>query len=417
MRKKIGKRAIDALRIGEFITDDNPRGFIARRLKSGTVSYGYQYRDKASGRQRWVGLGLHGKDLTPDQARKKALKVAGEVKDGGAPVSAAAAAARRRQAAGYTVDALLDNFLERYARPNLRSADEIERCFRVYVRPKIGSKSIYDLKRRDVVELLDAIEDGGAPVMADRTLAHLRSALNWHSVRDDQFAPPLVKGMSRAKPAAERARSRILSDDEIVDLGAALDALGDEAPACFPNFVRTLFLTATRRAMVSDMTWDEIEGRDWIVPGSRNKGGKPHLVPLTDPVIGLLGEKRKGFIFSSDGGKTPFSGFSKAKAALDAKLAEIRKRNGRKPMTPWVLHDLRRSARSLMSRCNVPSDTAERVLGHTLQGVRAVYDRYEYRDEKRDALEKLGALIERVLHPDAKVVGFPRKGRRTAATR
>ena len=92
------------------------------------------------------------------------------------------------------------------------------------MRPKIGSKSIYDLKRRDVVELLDAIEDAGAPVMADRTLAHLRRALNWHATRDDQFAPPIVKGMSRAKPAAERARSRILADDEIVDLWTALDA-------------------------------------------------------------------------------------------------------------------------------------------------------------------------------------------------
>ena len=126
--KRSASRAIDALRVGEIIADNNPVGFVARRLKSGAVTYGYQYRDKASGKQRWIGLGMHG-DLTPDQARKKALKVAGEVKDGGEPVSAAAVAAKRRQAAGYTVDALLDNFLDRYARPNLRSADEIERMF------------------------------------------------------------------------------------------------------------------------------------------------------------------------------------------------------------------------------------------------------------------------------------------------
>ena len=112
-----------------------------------------------------------------------------------------------------------------------------------------------------------------------------------------------------------------------------------------------LFLTATRRAMVSDMTWDEIEGRDWTVPGSRNKGGKPHLVPLTDTVIGLLGDRSERALCSqSDGGKTPFSGFSKAKAALDAKLAELRKRDGRKPMAPWVLHDLRRTAQLAVER-------------------------------------------------------------------
>ena len=216
--------------------------------------------------------------------------------------------------------------------------------------------------------------------------------------------------MSRAVPAAERARSRILADDEIVDLWVALDALGDEAPACFPSFVRVLFLTATRRAMVSDMTWDEIEGRNWTVPGSRNKGGKDS-VPLTDTVTELLGERRKGFVFSSDNSKTPFSGFSKAKAALDAKLAELRKRGGRKPMAPWVLHDLRRTARSLMSRAGVSSDHAERVLGHVIPGVRGTYDRHEYADEKRDALEKLGALVGRILRPGEAVVGFPRRSK------
>ena len=335
MRQKISKSTVDKLRPGGILADGNPIGFVARRLRSGAVTYGFRYRDKQTSKQRWIGLGLHG-DITPDQARKKALKVAGEVKDGGNPASAAAVAAKRRQAAGYTVDDLLDNFLERYALPNLRSAHEIERCFRVYVRPKIGSKSVYDLKRRDVVELLDAIEDAGAPVMADRTLAHLRRALNWYSTRDDQFAPPIVRGMSRAKPAAERARSRILSDDEIVDLWTALDDLGDEAPACFPNFVRTLFLTATRRAMVSDMSWDEVAGRDWTVAAERNKNKTPHLTPLTDTVIGLLGPKQKsGYVFSSDGGKTPFSGFQQGQGR--ARCQDQRATQARRPQADGTL--------------------------------------------------------------------------------
>ena len=148
MRHKISKSTVNRLRPGGILADSNPVGFVARRLKSGAVSYGFRYRDKQTSQQRWIGLGMHG-ELTPDQARKKALKTAGEVKDGGKPVSAAVAGAKRRQAAGYTVDDLLDNFLERYARPKLRSAHEIERVFKIYVRPKIGSKPIYDLKRRD----------------------------------------------------------------------------------------------------------------------------------------------------------------------------------------------------------------------------------------------------------------------------
>ena len=124
MRQKISKSTVDALRVGKIIADTNPVGFVARRLNSGAVTYGFRYRDKQTSKQRWIGLGLHG-DITPDQARKKALKVAGEVKDGGEPVSAAAVAAKRRQAAGYTVDDLLDNFLEqvRAAEPAQRARD------------------------------------------------------------------------------------------------------------------------------------------------------------------------------------------------------------------------------------------------------------------------------------------------------
>ena len=407
MRRKISKSTVDRLRPGKIIADSNPVGFVARRLASGAVTYGFRYRDKHGGRQRWIGLGLHGA-ITADQARKKALKVAAGLQDGSNPVSVAVQAAQRKQSAHNSVNEVLDNFLARHVRPNLRSAREIERTFTIYVRPKIGGKSIYDLKRGDIVDLLDTIEDSGAPVMADRVLAHLRTAFNWEAVRNEEFKPPIVKKMARTRPK-ERARTRILADDEIRDVWSALDQLGDTAPACFPAFVRVLLLTAARRAMASNMTFDEIEGHDWVVPGARNKGKLDHLVPLTDAVINLLGEKRKGFIFSSDGGKTPFSGFSKAKAALDAKVGEIRKAAGRKPVAPWVLHDLRRTARTLMSKAGVSPDHAERVLAHTIGGVRGVYDRHEFADEKRDALERLGALVGRILRPGASVVSFPKR--------
>jgi len=402
MRQKISKSAVDALRPGQIIACNNPIGFVARRLPSGAVTYGFRYRDKHSGRQRWIGLGLHG-DITPEQARKKALKVAGEVRDGGEPLSAATQAAKQRQAAGHTLDWLLDNFIARHVRPNLRSASEIERTFRVYVRPRLGSRSIYDLRRRDIAELLDGVEDNNGPVMADRTLAHLRKAFNWHAARDDQFVPPLVLGMARTK-GTDRARTRILSDDEIRDLWKALDTA--ELPKPFPALVRMLLLTCQRRDEVSRMTWEEIENGIWEIPSTRYKTGLSNSVPLSAAARALIGKTGKGFIFTSDG-KTPFSGFSKAKAALDARIAEIRKTEKRKPMPHWVMHDLRRSGRSLMSRAGVPADHAERVLGHVIPGVRGVYDRHSFLDEKSCALEKLAALVERLLQPGERLVQFP----------
>ena len=166
MRAKITKRVVDALVAGGTpVSDSEIKGFVARRLPSGTVTYGYRYRDRG-GRQRWLPLGLHG-SITPDQARDWRSN---------ALVKSPVAAIRppnvsRRAAAASTVDALLDEFLVRHVRGKLRSANEIERTFSVYVRPRLGSKSIYDLKRSDIVELLDQIEDKNGPVMADRTLA------------------------------------------------------------------------------------------------------------------------------------------------------------------------------------------------------------------------------------------------------
>jgi integrase len=412
MSQKISKSAVSALKPGEIITDSNPIGFVARRLPSGSITYGFRYRDKRTGKQRWIGLGVHGA-ITPDQARKKALKIAGEVRDGGDPVgegrSAAAVAAKKRQTVGYTLDQLLDDFLARHVRPNLRSADEVERAFRVYVRPRLGHRSIYDLRRIDIVGLLDQLEDDNGPVMADRTLAHLRKAFNWQAARDDAFTPPIVKGMARTKPT-ERARTRILDDQEIRDLWLALDSLNGKAPACFPTFVRTLLLTGQRLRAVSLMTWAEVNG-DWIIPAARDKAKADQLVPLTPKLRELLGQRRPegGYVFSSDGGKTSFSGFSKAKAALDRRLAEIRRGRGEAPMQDWLFHDLRRSCRSLMARAGVPSDHAERVLGHVIPGVRGVYDRHAYADEKRDALARLAALVERILQPNDKVVELPKR--------
>src|SRR6266851_9707156 len=183
MRAKITKRRVDAMTQGDILADDEIKGFVARCLSSGVVSYGFRYRDKTTGRQRWIGLGLHG-SITPDEARVLAKKRAGEVADKRDPVAEREAeraeAAKARDGDVNTVDAILDNFVIRHVRKNeLRRGDEVERVFKVYVRPRMGKKSIYELQRRDVVEMLDAIEDENGPVMADRVLAHLRKAFNW----------------------------------------------------------------------------------------------------------------------------------------------------------------------------------------------------------------------------------------------
>jgi integrase len=206
------------------------------------------------------------------------------------------------------------------------------------------------------------------------------------------FISPIVRGMGRVKPR-ERARDRTLTDEEIRDVWAALDMArkADDVPDCCARLVRALLLTAVRRGEFADATWPEVSylaredyrGDVLTIPASRMKGKQDHAVPLTPAVVALMGDRPRDrdakahpFVFSTTDGKRPFSGFSKAKAALDKHANKLREEDGREAMPPWVLHDLRRTAKTLMQRAGVRPDISERVLAHAIPGVEGVYDPY-----------------------------------------
>jgi integrase len=284
----------------------------------------------------------------------------------------------------------------------LRSGPNIKRAFEQLVKPAIGRIDIYELRRSDVSRMLDKIADERGLVMADQTLAFLRKALNWYAGKDDGFNSPIVRGMVRTKPR-ERARTRVLSDDEIRIVWPLLDRAGT-----FGALVKALLLTAQRRDEVARMSRMEI-GSDgiWAIPAERYKTKKSNFVPLSRAALAVINSQPRNErcenVFPSRVG-TPFSGFGKSKAALDrAVLAEMKRQSklGAKvePLPNWTLHDLRRTAKTLMARAGVRPDISERVLGHVIAGVEGVYDRHSYADEKRDALEKLASMIERILNP------------------
>lgn len=371
-----------------------PRGLGVRVTAAGAKSFVLNYRIGRREFRYTIGQ-------WPDWSVLKAVKEARELRQrvdrGENPL-----ADRAPPAATDTVAEMLDEFLKRHVRDNLRSASYTERTIERLIKPRIGKLGIYEFRRLDVVRMLDEIADERGPVMADRTLAILRKACNWHATRDEEFDPPIVKGMARTKPK-ERKRKRNLADSEIREVWASLESA--DVPACYPAYVKSLLLTATRRSEAAKMNTIEIEGDLWTVPGERYKTKLDHVIPLTAQARALIGSKPEGFkgnswfVFSSTGGGKPFSGFSKAKKALDAEIAARRAADNREPMPRWTLHDLRRTARSLMSRAKVSADHAERVLGHVIGGVRETYDRHEYLEEKREALAKLAAMIDRILNP------------------
>jgi integrase len=324
--------------------------------------------------------------LTLTEARREAKAILGQVAKGGDPLREKREAAA---ASGNTFRAVAESFLQREG-PKLRSADERRKIFERLVYPKLGLTPIDAIRRSDIVKLLDAIEDERGPSMAHLTLTYLSRVFTWHASRDDDFRSPVVRGMGRIN-AKERARKRILNDDELRSVWQAVEAGG----TLFDCYVQFVLLTACRRNEASRMTRAELDGVDWLIPASRSKNKHAHLVPLSRKATEVLTRiptigGADGFVFTQTG-KRAIRNFDADKTALQA----------RSGTSGWTIHDLRRTSRSLMSRAGVPADHAERAVGHVIGGVRGVYDRHEYRAEKLAAFEALASLVDRIVNPSA----------------
>jgi integrase len=287
-----------------------------------------------------------------------------------------------------TLQAICEEYIRREGK-RLRSLDWRKGVLERHVYPTLGHRPIAEIQRSEIVRLLDKIEDRSGATMADRTLAVVRKIMNWHASRSDDFRTPIVKGMARTKPS-ELARERVLTDDELRKIWAVNNGV-------FSRFIRFLLLTGARRNEASEMTWAEIDEGDWTLPAARNKTKVDLVRPLSKAAQAIVEEELPGpqiagaksksdWVFTTDG-LSPISGFSKFKALFD-------KASG---TDGWTLHDCRRTARSLMSRAGVPTDHAERCLGHVIGGVRGVYDRHEFYREKVQAYEALAGLIERIV--------------------
>jgi integrase len=376
-----------------------PRGFGVRVTAAGARAFIINYRLR--GREHRFTIGAW-----PDWSALKAVREARNLRQrvdrGENPLDDRAPPPETK-----TVSKVLDDFVARYVRNQerpLRSAAAIESALNRLVKPRIGKLGVYELRRSHIAEMLDRIEDETGPVMADRTRAYIRKALSWYAERDDQFN--LTAAFVRVKPRAnpkERARTRVLSDEEIRVVWAALSETGT-----FGALIKMLLLTAQRRDEVANMSRKEI-GKDgiWTIPAERYKTKRPNHVPLSETALALIEAQPKiddcDFIFPSRV-KTPYSGFGKSKAALDKTVLAAMKKQAKKgskaePLPNWTVHDLRRTAKTLMVRAGVRPDISERVLGHVISGVEGTYDRHSYEDEKRDALEKLAAMVERIVNP------------------
>jgi integrase len=290
-------------------------------------------------------------------------------------------------------------FLAQYARHKQRPVTFKQTQYLLArVMPILGPKRLTDITRSDITEVLDAVASKGAVHQARTIQVRLATVFNW-AYREDLIQANPMRKIAHDRHGKATVRDRVLADEEIRALMRAADEIGWP----FGSIAKLLLLTGQRAGQVNGMRWSELnlDERQWTLPAARTKNKLVHIVPLSDPVIAILQRlpRLEGDLVFSRDGQIPVTGFGWIKPRLDTIM---RAKLGR--LEPWVWHDLRRTAKTLMSRAGVRPDISERVLGHVMPGLQPVYDRHEYLEEKRAAVERLAALVARIVDPQANVV-------------
>jgi integrase len=342
-------------------------------------------------------------------ARSEAAALLHRIEQGIDPAAeqrAAAAAETRQPVETDSVEAQVAQFLELHAKRKTRpiTYQNTAGIFNNKVVPAWRGRSVYELRRRDAIALVDAIAASGHGVMANRALTALSRFGTWLVRRDVLTVSPFA-GIER--PHKETARERTLSSAEFTALWAAC---ADEP--LFGPFIRVLMLTGCRRGEAAGMRWSEIdtERRLWLLPSTRTKNKRPHVIPLAPlawDTITNMPRLAGDFVFSVDGTR-PIAGFHHIKTRLDAKLNFAQ---------PWTLHDVRRSVASGLQRLGTRVELIEKTLNHvsgSYRGIVGTYQRDQLLEERRAALANWATHIESLVigqpAPD-KVVQLHGRGR------
>jgi integrase len=405
---KLTDRFLAALKVDEgrkdrLVFDTACPGLGIRVTTKGTRTFIAQWTDPATKRKVREPLGVWG-NLTIEKAREAVRARLGEVAKGINPKAERsrqrAEAERQRAEAAFTFAMLVDEWAtlhlaQRRDRYRTEAVRAIKHAF-----PDLLKRPAARITKSDAVNALDKLVRAEKAAMAGRTLAYARAAFRWAERRGKVPGNPF-QGLPIS--AGATARERVLSEEELAEVWAAAGTLG------YPwgPFFRLAMLTLQRREEVAGMRWSEIdlEKRIWTIPGGRMKNGKPHDVHLSDAARAALREPLRvegcDFVFSTTG-KTPVSGFSKAKAALDTAIVNARGETAAKanvkpePLAEWRTHDLRRSGVSTLVRFGFDSIVADKILAHQpakLLGVAGVYQRHDFARERAAALDAWAAHL------------------------
>ena len=374
-----------------------PAGLYLVVHPTGKKAWAYRYR--WNGATRKLTFDQSYPDMLLAAARAESESVRDDLRNGVDPAVEHAAEKLEPE----SVQAVIKEFMARKV-AGTRTKREVKRILTREILPAWKHRGhIADVGRADVLRLVDAISDRGAPAMANKTLSVAKRLFSWCLERGLVETSPVTP--LRA-PNKERSRDRVLSPGELAEIWQGTEQLGYP----FGPFYQILILTAQRRGEVAKLRWQDLDmaARLWTLKAAQTKAGRIHDVPLSSPVLDILeslGRFEGDYVFSPTSGQKPINGFSKAKARLGKAILKARKEQDEAAgeMAAWRLHDLRRSAATHMAKANVPPHVLAAILGHSpgrTMGVSAIYIRHRYFEERKQALEAWAAYVEGLVRPE-----------------
>jgi integrase len=392
--------------------DDELKGF-GLRVRQTTAGIAkvwmIQYRDALQKDHRFNIASAHGSNFK--NARKTADKLLAGIKLGTYPhverVKRREAAERELDRARETFGVISELYLDRQRR-TLRPRSIEQSTYHITKSwAPFHRLSIHEIDRRMIADRLTEIVKVNGPHAANKARVILGAMFAW-AVKDGRVKSNPVARTN--KPHEEKPRRRVLSERELVAIWNACGrdnvCPGDDA---YGRIVRILMLTGQRRQEIGNLRWEELDlgAGTLTIPEKRSKTHEPSVVPLVPEVVSLIESMPRDHATVFGGAKVGFDNFSKAKVALDKKIAE----ELGAPLADWRLHDLRRSmATTMAEKLRVRSEVVERILNHIPPGIKRVYNVAVYPEETREALEKWAAYLHAVVTGDDRKVIRLRQG-------
>jgi integrase len=373
------------------VPDGRVTGLYLVLQSSGAKSWALRYR--SAGVPRKLTLGGY-PTLSIAEARRRAQKALGALAGGNDPAAdkkATREALRAaREADADSIERVVALYVQRHAKLKIKRSAEVERVLNKEVVERWKGRRLSQITRAQIHDMLDSIVDRGAPIRANRVFEQFRSLCKWAIGRGIIDRNPCEEVKA---PSPETKRERVLDDTEIGLVWQAFEKVGWP----FGKVGQLLLLTGAREREVAGMEWKEIDltSRTWTLPATRAKNKREHVVPLSDAAVEIISglprlEARK-FVFSVTG-RTSVSGFSNAKKKVNGAMAES--------IPHWTFHDLRRTVATNLQKLGVRLEVTEACLNHvggSRAGIVGLYQRHDWKDEKRAALQAWARKLEEIV--------------------